>query len=76
MKFYKMQHRETLQEALKTKIEIDEGQFTSYLSMKDKRNNVPIFQYYCYDERIKCYRFINYDMCYFNNLPTWLLWER
>lgn len=77
MKFYRMEHRGTLQQAIETRQEIDEDIFVNMLGMKDKKN-IPIYQFYGYDERLKSYRFINTRMSEkeYINLPTWLLWER
>lgn len=77
MKFYRMEHKGTLKLSLETKHEIDEDTFVNMLGFKDK-NNIPLYQFYGYDDRIKCYRFINSKMSEeeYLHLPTWLLWER
>lgn len=77
MKFYRMEHRATLKLALETRHEIDEDIFVNMLALKDKEN-IPLYQFYGYDDRIKCYRFINSRMSEkeYINLPEWLLWER
>ena len=68
IKFYCMCHRGSLDEALKTKIQIFEDEFKSIF----KKYN---FEYYCFDERINCIRFIKGDLEKNLNVPEWLLIE-
>lgn len=74
MKFYRMERKATFQLSLETKHQIDEDIFINMLGMKNK-NNIPIYQFYGYDIRLKCYVFINIEL---NNkiLPHYILWER
>lgn len=66
--FYYMKHIGSLDEALKTKRKIPSKVFF-YLYHKYG------FHFYCYDERIKCVRYIISDMEKHINVPTWLLLE-
>ena len=65
-RFFKMYHRSTLEEAMKTIKEITTYEFNYLL---EKFN----YKFYSYDERIKAYRFIISDMDKNYNEPTWLL---
>lgn len=62
---YTMEHRGGLDEALKTRKRITPQEFYFLL---------PSYKFYCYDERIFCYRYLlKYDDSVANNLPDWLL---
>ena len=67
MKFYKMDHRGGLDQALLTRVQICEDQFKWYTSYFE-------YEYYCFDERINCFRFIKKDMPKGDH-PDWLLIE-
>ena len=67
-KFYRMQHRGSLDEALKTREQISFDKFEFYLQAYD-------YRVYCYDERISCVRFILNDHHLKPNLPCWILIE-
>lgn len=67
MKYYIMEHRGGLDESLKTRKEISEDKFYELL---------PLYEFYCYDDRINCNRYILKDMEYkYNNYTIWLLKE-
>lgn len=74
MKFYRMERKATFQLSLETKHEIDEDIFINMLGMKNNEN-ISIYQFYGYDDRLKCYVFINTNL---ENiiLPHYILWER
>lgn len=63
MKYYKMDHRGGLQEALETKKEITKEEFEKLL---------PMYKYYAYDKRINCKRYILKDME--NNFKEYTIW--
>lgn len=73
MKFYTMDHRGGLHEALKTKKEISQS-FFNYLR-KFKFNGKFYYTPYGYDECISCYRFILHNHQKHINNPCWLLLE-
>lgn len=65
MTFYKMDHRGGLKESLETRKEISQEEFNYFL---------PNYEFYCYDARLNCFRFILRDMeKNFNDFTTWLL---
>ena len=65
-KYYTMEHRGTLDEALTTLSEITKNDF-------DKLVGNGIYNIYGYDERIKAIRYIISDMENSVYLPTWLI---
>ena len=65
-RFYKMQHMDSLEESMKTCVEIGIIEF-NYLLHKYQ------YKYYCYDNRINAHRFIISDMEKYIDMPTWLL---
>lgn len=68
IRYYSMCHRGSLEDALKTKILIFENEFKNIFI---KYN----FEYYCYDDRINCIRFIKGDLEKNLDIPEWLLIE-
>lgn len=66
--FYTMDHRGSLGDALTTKKEISEEVF-------NKLVDSGIYQFYCFDERINCSRFIICNIPENLGLPVWLLKE-
>lgn len=67
VKFYTMEHRGGLAEALETKKEISKEEFDKLL---------PMYKFYTYDKRINCNRYILKDMeKNFKNYTIWLLVE-
>lgn len=67
MKYYEMQHYGGLKEALQTKKPITQTEFNQRL--KD-------YQYYCFDERIGCHRYILKDIPNnYEKQTIWLLME-
>lgn len=66
MKFYSMFHRGGLDESLKTKELISESEFKKLFKLFK-------YEYYCFDERINCIRFIIGDITKHYIYPTWLL---
>lgn len=68
MKYYTMEHRGGLKEALETKKEISKDEFEKLL---------PLYKFYAYDKRISCNRYILKDMeKNFKNYTIWLLEEK
>lgn len=67
-RFYTMLHRGGLDEALKTRKKIDISRF---FEMYYSHN----YEFYCFDNRINCYRYILKDFVNHLDLPTWLLIE-
>ena len=68
MRYYEMEHRGSLQDALKTKKEITKER---YHQIKNK------YCFYCYDERINCYRYIlRLRRNLIGKYTTWLLVEK
>lgn len=65
-RFYSMWHRGSLEESMKTCIEIGINQF-NYLLHKFK------YTYYGFDKRINAHRFIISNMEKNIDFPTWLL---
>ena len=68
MIYYYMQHRGSLDEALKTRRKIS---FKVFLDLYHKYN----YKFYDFDKRINCIRFIISDMEKHISMPTWLLLE-
>ena len=68
IKYYTMEHRGGLNEALETKKPITENKF---YELARKFHYEP----YCYDKRINCIRFIITNMEKNYDKPTWLLIE-
>lgn len=68
IKYYTMEHKGGINEALQTRKEIDFEEFK-------KRFKKYHYKPYCYDKRINCYRFIINNMEKHINQPTWLLLE-
>ena len=67
MKYYKMDHRGGLKEAIETRKEITEEEFNKLL---------PLYEFYAYDKRINCNRYILKDMEHnFKDYTIWLLKE-
>ena len=67
MKYYKMDTRGGLKESLETKQEITRKEFNQLL---------PMYEYYAYDKRINCHRYILINMeKNFREYTTWLLME-
>lgn len=64
---YIMCHRGCIDDALETKILIYDFAFSPKFLNKIKN----LYEYYGYDERINCHRFITKEMKVIN--PTWLL---
>lgn len=68
MKYYEMQHRGSLKEALKTKKEITKSRFNQ---MRRK------YIFWGFDERINCNRYILKNIeRNFEEYPVWLLEEK
>lgn len=68
MKYYTMEHRGGLNEALETKKEISKEEFERLL---------PMYEKYAFDKRINCQRYILKDMeNNFRNYTIWLLEEK
>lgn len=67
-KFYSMDHRGGLNESLATRKEITEEKFKWFTNYND-------YEYYCYDDRINCFRFIKRKIDDGCDNPVWLLIE-
>lgn len=63
MKYYKMEHRGGLKEALETRKEITKEEFEELL---------PMYEPYAFDKRINCQRYILKDME--NNFKKYAIW--
>lgn len=74
MNFYRMERKATFQETIKTKHRIEEDIFVNMLGLKNDKN-IPIYQFYGFDERLNSYIFINTNLMNLI-LPHYLLWER
>lgn len=64
MRFYTMDHRGGLNEALETRKLISKDSFNKLLKF---------YEFYCFDDRINSIRFIHRDIE--SEYPTWLLLE-
>lgn len=66
--YYSMEHRGGLKESLETRKEITEEKFKWWTQYNH-------YEFYCYDNRINCLRFIKNKIDDGCDNPTWLLIE-